>query len=75
METFDDDPTIHKLVINGDGAAWITACRGYFKDRAFFGLDRFHVEREIRSLFRNHPRYPHMIKALVAFDGQKLLTE
>nr|WP_051091434.1 UPF0236 family protein [Caldibacillus debilis] len=31
METFDDDPTVHKLVINGDGAAWITACREYLK--------------------------------------------
>jgi len=75
METFDYDPTVHKLVINGDGAAWITACREYFKDRAFFCLDRFHVEREIRNLFRNHPRYQPMIKALDAFDGQKLLTE
>jgi len=36
METFDDDPTDHKLVINGDGASWITACREYFKIALFF---------------------------------------
>lgn len=52
IENFEYDPTVHKLVINGDGAGWITACRDHFKGRAFFSIDRFHVARDIRSLFR-----------------------
>ncbi|WML29228.1 ISLre2 family transposase [Neobacillus sp. OS1-32] len=75
IENFEYDPTVHKLVINGDGASWITACREHFKDRAFFSIDRFHVARDIRSLFRNHPRYRQMQKALASYDSQKLLTE
>src|SRR5690554_5813498 len=75
IENFEYDLTIHKLVINGDGANWITTCRDYFKDRAFFSLDRFHVAREIRSLFRHHPRYHPIRKALASYDYEKLLTE
>lgn len=75
IENFEYDPTVHKLVINGDGASWITACREHFKGRAFFSIDRFHVARDIRSLFRKHPRYRQMHKALASYDGQKLLTE
>jgi hypothetical protein len=75
IENFEYDPTVHKLVINGDGAGWITACREHFQGRAFFSIDRFHVARDIRSLFRKHPRYRQMQKALAAYDSQKLLTE
>ncbi|WML28953.1 ISLre2 family transposase [Neobacillus sp. OS1-32] len=75
IENFEYDPTVHKLVINGDGASWITACREHFKDRAFFSIDRFHVARDICSLFRKHPRYRQMQKALASYDSQKLLTE
>lgn len=75
MENFEYDPTVHKLVINGDGAGWITSCREHFKGRAFFSLDRFHVARDIRSLFRKHPRYRQIQKALASYDSQKLLTE
>ena len=75
IENFEYDPTVHKLVINGDGAGWITACRDHFKGRAFFSIDRFHVARDIRSLFRKHPRYRQMQKALASYDSQKLLTE
>ncbi len=75
IENFEYDPTVHKLVINGDGAGWITACREHFQGRAFFSIDRFHVARDIRSLFRMHPRYRQMQKALAAYDSQKLLTE
>ncbi|WP_284561145.1 UPF0236 family transposase-like protein, partial [Bacillus sp. T2.9-1] len=39
------DPTQTLLIINGDGAGWITACREYFRERAFFTMDRFHVAR------------------------------
>jgi hypothetical protein len=69
------DPTVHRLVINGDGAAWITACRDYFRDRAFFSIDRFHVAREIRRLFRDHPRFAPMKKALADCKGKRLLAE
>src|SRR5690606_30639566 len=75
IEYYEYDTTIHKLVINGDGSNWITTCRDYFKDRAFFSLDRFHVAREIRSLFRHHPRYRPIRKALASYDYEKLLTE
>lgn len=75
IENFEYDPTVHKLVINGDGAGWITACREHFKGRAFFSLDRFHVARDIRSLLRKHPRYRQMQKALASYDSQKLLAE
>ncbi|WP_338135680.1 UPF0236 family transposase-like protein [Anoxybacillus flavithermus] len=37
-----------RVVINGYGVPWITACREYFGDRGYFQLDRFHVAREIR---------------------------
>ncbi|QZT32998.1 ISLre2 family transposase [Caldalkalibacillus thermarum TA2.A1] len=75
MDEFDYDPTKHKLVINGDGAKWITACREYFKERAFYCMDRFHLAREIRRLCRKHPRYRQMQEALEAYDSQRLLTE
>ncbi|MDQ0220751.1 ISLre2 family transposase [Peribacillus cavernae] len=75
MDTFDYDPTVHLLIINGDGANWITACREHFNGRAFFSIDRFHVARDIRRLFREHPRYRDMQKALAAYNGEKLITE
>ncbi len=69
MENFEYDPTGHKLVINGDGARWITSCTDHFQNRAFFSFDRFHVARDIRRLFRNHPRYRRMQKALSAMTA------
>ena len=42
------DPTQTLLIINGDGAGWITACREYFRERAFFTMDRFHVARSMK---------------------------
>lgn len=75
IETYDYDPTVHRLIINGDGANWITACRDYFQGRAFFTIDRFHVARDIQRLFREHPRYRAMRKALANFDGTTLITE
>lgn len=75
MESFDYDPAVHRLVINGDGAQWITACREHFTDRAFFSIDRFHVARDLRQLFREHPRYRAVRKALASQDGERLLVE
>lgn len=75
FETFDYDPLTHLLVINGDGANWITACREYFPSNAFFTIDRFHVARDIQRIFRGHSRYKAIRKALAAYDGEKLLIE
>lgn len=75
IENFEYDPTFHKLVINGDGAQWITACREHFNGRAFFSIDRFHVARDVRRLFKNHPRYRSMQKALASYNGENLLLE
>lgn len=75
MEEYGYDPTRDWVVINGDGAAWITACREYFGERAFFQLDRFHVAREIRECVKDHPRYRTIQKKLALFDEKGLLTE
>ncbi|MDC3417535.1 UPF0236 family transposase-like protein [Aquibacillus salsiterrae] len=51
MDTYEYDPTRHQLVINGDGAKWITSCRDYFQHNATFVIDRFHIARDIQSIF------------------------
>src|SRR5699024_11459052 len=53
MDTYEYEPTKHHLVINGDGAKWITSCREYFRNNATFVIDRFHVARDVQRLFRN----------------------
>lgn len=75
MDTYAYDPTRHHLVINGDGAKWITACREHFRDRATFVIDRFHVAREVRCIFRDHPRYRAIRRKLAACDGEGVLVE
>lgn len=75
VETFGYDPLTHLLIINGDGANWITACREYFPSNSFFTIDRFHVARDIQRIFRDHPRYRAIRKNLANFDGEKLLLE
>ncbi|MBE2941609.1 ISLre2 family transposase [Anoxybacillus flavithermus] len=75
IEEYGYDPTRDWVVINGDGAAWITACREYFGKRAFFQLDRFHVAREIRECLKDHPQYRTIRKKLALFDENGLLTE
>ena len=75
METYDYDPTKHHLVINGDGAQWITACRDYFQHNATFVIDRFHIARDIRSIFREHPRYRAIRKHLAVYDYERMLVE
>src|SRR5690625_6961389 len=75
METFDYDPTVHRLVINGDGAHWITACRDYFQHRAFYTINRYHVARYIRDIFQGHPRYRAIRKALASYDSETLIVE
>lgn len=76
FDNYQYDPTYHILIINGDGAGWITACRDYFsKRKVFFTLDRFHVARDIQSLFRNHPRYTAIRRRQRQYDGEGLLLE
>lgn len=55
MDTYECDPVRHHLVINGDGAKWITSCREYFRNVTFL-IDRFHIARDIQSVFREQPR-------------------
>lgn len=75
IENYEYDTTSTLLIINGDGAGWITACQAYFRHNACYTLDRFHVARDLRRLFYAHPRYREMRKALVKYDGDKLIIE
>lgn len=75
MDTYEYDATKHHLVINGDGAQWISACREYFGKRASFVIDRFHVAKDIRTIFRHHKRYRSIRKKLAAYDYKGFMVE
>src|SRR5690625_2840904 len=72
MDSYDYDPTRHHLVINGDGATWITSCRDYFQKNATFVIDCFHVTRDIQRIFRKHPRYRVIRRKLSEYDVDAL---
>src|SRR5690625_1873354 len=74
MNTYDYDPTKHQLVINGDGAKWITSCREYFRNSTFV-IDRFHVARDIQSIFREHPRRRSIRKKFENYDAEGFMIE
>src|SRR5699024_7350461 len=63
------------LVINGDGAKWITNCRDYFQHNAIFVIDRFHVARDVQRLFRQHKRYRSIRKKLFSYDWEGFMVE
>ncbi|WP_237746949.1 ISLre2 family transposase [Geobacillus vulcani] len=75
MKEYAYDPCRDLLVINGDAASWITACRTYFGKRACFQLDRFHVARELRQCLSGHPRWREVRKKLAKQDEEGLLVE
>lgn len=75
MDTYEYDPTKHQLVINGDGAKWITSCQEYFRNNAIFVIDRFHVARDVQRLFRNHKRYRSIRKKLSEYDWEGFMAE
>lgn len=75
MATYEYDPTKHQLVINGDGAKWITSCQEYFRNNATFVIDRFHVARDVQRLFRNHKRYRSIRKKLSDYDWEGFMVE
>ncbi|SDZ55741.1 Uncharacterised protein family (UPF0236) [Evansella caseinilytica] len=75
LQTYEYDPTKHHLVINGDGAPWITACRKYFQDNATFVIDRFHIDRDVQRIFRDHRRYRTIRKKLAQYDIDGLMVE
>ncbi len=75
MDSFEYDPTYHHLVINGDGANWITACREYFQRNAIFTIDRFHVYQDLRLILRDHPRYKNIKRKLDDYDVEGFLVE
>lgn len=74
IDTYEYNPAVHFLVINGDGAPWITSCQEYFKN-AFFALDRFHVARDVRSIFKGHKRYHSICKKLAKYDVDGFMVE
>jgi len=75
MATYEYDPTRHHLVINGDGAKWITSCKDYFQHNATFVIDRFHVARDVQRIFRDHPRYRSIRKKLANYDWEGFMVE
>jgi len=75
MESYDYDPTRHHLVINGDGARWITSCQNYFQKNATFVIDRFHVARDIQRIFRQHPRYRTIRRKFIEYDVDAFMIE
>jgi glycosyltransferase involved in cell wall biosynthesis len=75
MDTYEYDPTKHHLVINGDGAKWITSCRDYFQHNTTFVIDRFHIARDVQRIFRDHPRYKAIRKKLAAYDAEGFMVE
>jgi len=75
MDTYAYDPTKHHLVINGDGAKWIKACRDYFQNNTIFVIDRFHVARDVQRIFRDHKRYRSIRKKLASYDWEGFMTE
>ncbi|GAA3891887.1 hypothetical protein GCM10022628_13480 [Anoxybacillus suryakundensis] len=75
VKEYGYDPLEDWVVINGDGAPWITGCREYFGDRGYFQLDQFHVAREIRQLFRGHARYRAIRKTFASWDEEGVLRE
>ncbi len=75
MQEYAYDPCRELLVINGDAASWITACREYVGKRACFQLDRFHVARELRQCLSSHPRWREVRKKLAKQDEEGLLVE
>lgn len=75
MSTYEYDPTRHHLVINGDGAKWITSCREYFRHNATFVIDRFHVARDVQRIFRDHTRYRSIRKKLANYDWKGFMVE
>lgn len=75
IEEYGYDPLNDLVVINGDGAPWITQCREYFGHRGYFQLDRFHVAKELRACCFGHPRWKVMKKKLAQFDEEGLLLE
>ena len=75
MNHYEYDPTKHHLVINGDGAPWITACREYFRHNMTFVIDRFHIARDVQRIFRDHPRYRAIRKKLATYDVDGFMVE
>jgi len=75
MDTYEYDPTKHHLVINGDGAKWITSCRDYFQDQATFVIDRFHIARDVQRIFKDHPRYRSIRKKLATYNVEGFMVE
>src|SRR5699024_12339134 len=75
METYEYDPTMHHLVISGDGDPWITSCRDYFQKNATIVIDSFHVDRDVQRIFRDNKRYRMLRKKLAEYDWKAVMLE
>ena len=75
LDQYGYDPKQTLLIINGDGATWIQNAREHFGASAFVCLDRFHIAKEIKDLFHDHPRYRALRKALARYDVDGLFLE
>ena len=75
IDTYNYDPTRHRIVINGDGANWIKTGHEYFGRKSYYIIDRFHVARDIQRIFRDHNRCKNVKKALATYDAEALLLE
>ena len=47
----------------------------YIQKVALFVIDRFHVAREMRYIFKGHPRYCEIRKKFAKYDVEGFLTE
>jgi len=48
---------------------------GLFQKNAFFVIDRFHIAREIKNIFKGHKRYRFISKKLAQYDVDGFLLE
>ncbi len=74
-DTFKYDPMVHLLVINGDQASWIQDAKDYFGKNAYVIVDRYHIAKEIKTIFRGHPRKNAIQRAFLDYNVDQLIVE
>lgn len=66
---------VHLLVINGDQASWIQDAKDYFGKNAYVIVDRYHIAKEIKTIFRGHPRKNAIQRAFLDYNVDQLIVE
>ena len=74
-DTFNYDPMVHLLVINGDQASWIQDANDHFGENVYVIVDRYHIAKEIRNIFRGHPRKNAIQRAFRDYNVDQLIIE